>query len=627
MGVFLAIHSDTKDRINKYFRSDRLEKYDEALNIEFNHRDIAKSKNGLFAFIHYVRDDVLYSARSQTCCMTNREKLSITLLQGYLWEKSCDNSPIEARQLQKMLGNQTCEEIRDSCNGEYSVIHYDEEKNVLLVFNDRLSVEAVYYYQDKSQTIISNRLRLIREVLQSSNPDIETLNWITAVGIIIGEGTSEKSIIRLPQGASLSIIKGNMSIHENNVFMIDKDFSKALGLSSKSAFSVPFFSKKPKQTIDKALDDAIKECAVNIKTCFEKVPKTAIPLSGGKDSRAVLALANYYGIKSNLNIFTNGFDEHPDVIVAKQIADYYQLDLKVRTPRPPAEVDDKWVFNKMMGHVFQSDGMLGAWDAKGYTKPGGGMGLTGHVGEVYRSNYNKNKRADLSNIKTVSRLFHSINLFDRAELLKISARKLYEKKLQKRVEFYLDNGAALNDVPDLFYSMERVPNWVAVLRRNDGYSSRHINPLNTEAFVKLAYSLGADQRKIERIHFEIINRISPWLASQRFADDRWDEALNKYTNGTILATDMQKTPLNLPKFGSWQYKLRDSEGYQKMLLDVFLAYPQSPMWDYCDKSVVKEKFQKGLFATTFELVSAYGFINAFFYTHNIELPMKIETIP
>ncbi|MEE9328315.1 MAG: hypothetical protein V3U71_13600 [Cocleimonas sp.] len=547
-------------------------------------------------------------------------------MEGYLWKKQQDNALINAEHLSGILKSTNSESVRDKCNGEYSVIHYDENKDSLLVFNDRLAVEAIYYHCDKSQIIISNRIRLIREVLQRSDPDMETLNWIVAVGIIIGEGTSEKSVSRLPQAAFLTVKGGKMNIHENHVFMNDSKFNNELVKKPKPfSFLLPLIGKS-KQSVDSVINGAIEECAVNIKTCLDYVPLTRIPLSGGKDSRAVLALANYFGERKDLNMFTNGFDEHPDVIIAKQISEHYKLNLSRAIPKAPAEVDDQWVFDKMMGHAFQSDGMLGAWDAKGYTQAGGGMGLTGHVGEVYRSNYNKNNKIDLSNIEAASKMFHSINLFDRAGLLNDAARDHYERKMLDRVEFYLDNGGKLEDVPDLVYAMERVPNWVASLRRNDSYSTRQINPLNTEKLVKLAYHLGADQRRIERIHFEIINRISPWLAAQKFADDKWSEALNKYSNETSLATEFQSTPNNLPKFGSWQLKLNQSEVLQKMFLDVFSAYPHSPMWDYCDKKTILDKFSAGAFPGTFELLGAYGFISAFFYTHEVELPMKITRL-
>ncbi len=626
MGVFLGIYNIHKSEIEKCLKKDRLAVYSDSLNIDYDHYKVVKSKNGLFAFVHYVRNDVLYDTDSQSYCATNKEQLSITFLQGHLWKKKKDNRPIEAKYLHRMLKVDQCELIRDQCNGEYSVIHYNEEKDTLVVFNDRLGVEAIYYYHDKNQLIVSNRLRLIREVLQESNPDLETLNWIVAVGIIIGEGTAEKKVLRLPQAAYLTVEKGNIKTYKNDVFMIDKSFNQKLTKNLKyfSFFSSLFFDPERKTNI--MLDKGIKECAVNIKTCLEYVPETSIPLSGGKDSRAVLALAHYFGVRKSLNVFTNGFKEHADVIVAKQISDYFQLNITVNTPKASSEVEDEWVFNRMMGHAFQGDGMLGAWDAKGYVTPSGGMGLTGHVGEIYRSNYNKYEKIDCTNIESVSKMFQSINLFDCASLLRPSARHHYEAKLLERSHFYLDNGAILEDIPDLIYTMERVPNWVASLRRTDGYSTRLINPLNTERLIKLAYFMGAKQRRIERIHFEIINRIEPWLASHPLADDHWHQELETYANGTNLMNERIKTPLNLPKFGSWQYKIKDSKQLRNRFLDIFTSFPQSEMWDYCNKKTVEEKFKKADFNSVFELISVYGFINAFFYAHNIELPMKIQTI-
>jgi len=623
MGVFLAVHS-TKNNIENYLSSSRLEAYHDGLNIEYNNSEIIKSKNGQFAFIHYERSNALYDCSDQTYISTTNGQVSMTLLQGYLWKKRGSKEIIKANQLHMMLESSSSEDIRDQCNGEYSVIHYNELDNKLLVFNDRLSLEALYYYKDSKQVIISNRIRLIREALQNSTPDFETLNWITAIGFIVGEGTSEELVSRLPQGAYLTIKNNKTLLHENNIFMIDSDFNNELDKSLKSKFIPSFFFKKSKNDINTIFNDAIEECATNVDLCLKYAPDLSIPMSGGKDSRAVFSLLNYFGERENINLYTNGFDGHSDVIVAKKISDHFNCDLQINTPTSPTEVNDDWVFKRMMGHVFQADGMFGAWDAKGYTACRGGLSLTGFVGEVYRSPYNEDNTLDLSSIQTASKVFHSINLFDRAGLLTPSARIHYEQKLEERLSFYLDNGAQLTDAPDLFFTMERVPNWVAALKRTDGYSQCMVNPLNTETLAKLAYYLGSEQRRIERIHFEIINRSNPWLASHKFADDRWNEALNRYSRQAKLATDVVRTKNDLPRFGSWQYKLRDSEPFRHKLLDIFMSYPQSSIWDYCDKKVVEEKFKKGLFPSTFELVSAYGFINAFFYAHHVELPMKIQ---
>lgn len=621
MGVFLAVQS-SKKKISETLQSDRLKAYEDVLHIEFDNCNIIKSNNGLLAFIHYVRKDAFYhSSKEQTHIHTKGENIFITLLQGYLWKKKDGKDLIRADQLHGMLNNTTSEEIRNSCNGEYSVVHYNELQNKLTAFNDRLSLEKIYFYNDKTgTTIISNRIRLIKEVIQTSSPDIETLNWLSAIGIIIGNKTSEKSILSLPQGAFLTIQNGKLKIHENHVFMIDAKFNQKLVKTFKQRF--PLSLLKNKSSLDHFIDKAIDECVTNIKIPLDKLPNTPLPLSGGKDSRAVLALIYHYNKEMNPNMFSNGFEENADIVVARNISTHYGINLRVNIPKTFAERDKDWIINRMKGHVYQTDGMLGAWDAKGYTAPAGGLALTGHIGEVYRSSYNKSGKLNLSSVETMSKMLN----FNRGGLLRPEIVKHYESKFQERISFYLDNGAQPEDVPDLFYSIERIPNVIAELRRTDGYSKRLVNPLYTESLIKLAFYLGGKQRAADRIHFEIINRIDPWLASQPFADDHWDSKLKKYANGTKLPKNQIKTPKGLPRFGSWQHDIKKSEYFREHLLDIFTSFPQSEMWDYCDRRKVEDKFKNNSFRLQTEMISAYGFIDAFFYAHNIQSELKIKKL-
>lgn len=109
------------------------------------------------------------------------------------------------------------EAVRDSCSGEYSIVCFDGNK--IAAFNDRLSIEHIYYAEIDGVIFISNRIRLIQEATQSRQVNYEALNWLITCTNMIGEETSDKRIRRLPQGASIVARGGKLVLHENPLFM------------------------------------------------------------------------------------------------------------------------------------------------------------------------------------------------------------------------------------------------------------------------------------------------------------------------------------------------------------------------------------------------------------------------
>lgn len=603
MGVFISLLSN-KPLDLKFINEQRIKQLQASLNIEYQDKLTFLSEDRKTFLLNFSRDNHLYSTTDQISVVKANSISYITALQGYIWEKDqLENIPLNATDLSGKLKYESCEQVRNECNGEYSVIKLSSNGECL-VFNDRLSVEPIYYAEERGRIIISNRIRLIKDLLEKWDYDIETLNWLSVVGYIIGNGTSTKQIKRLEQGAYIEVQNGQLKIHENNLFMFNSQDIKEQVEKDEDAF----------------INESIEHCVKNISVILEKNPTAAVPLSGGKDSRAVLALILRAGQHKTINAYTNGVETHPDVIVAKEIAEHYGVQLVINEPKKPGETAVEDILLKLMGSVFQTDGMLGLWDARGYYSPRDQLVMPGFIGEVYRE---KHKKVDLSTVDRACRFFHHMNLFDPAKVMHNSVRIIYERLLRKKIEYYLAHGAKLTDIPEVIYTTEKVPSWIGVLRRNDGYSDTFVAPLNTENFVKLSFLQGYEQREMERIHFEIINRTDSWLTELPFANDKWDGRLEKYAYGRNLRAQPVPVPKNIPAFGSWQYEINQSSNLRLKIWEIVSSYKNSPIWNYFNRSSVERKilFQK---MSYLELIGIYGFLTNFFFIHGIEVPMKIQ---
>ena len=110
-----------------------------------------------------------------------------------------------------------------------------------------------------------------------------------------------------------------------------------------------------------------------------------LSLTGGKDSRLIAAALVKAGVPVVAR--THGFDDHPDVVVAAEIARRLGIEHVVRTPAAPGQRVD--VLGRIRATVLVADGMLSAFENVGRPDPAASPALTagGHGGELLRGGY------------------------------------------------------------------------------------------------------------------------------------------------------------------------------------------------------------------------------------------------
>jgi hypothetical protein len=111
----------------------------------------------------------------------------------------------------------------------------------------------------------------------------------------------------------------------------------------------------------------------------------ALSLTGGKDSRLVAAALVAAGVPVRAR--THGFPQHPDVVVAAEVARLLGIEHDVRTPATPqARID---VATRIRATVLVADGMLSAFENVGRPdhSPSSLVTAGGHGGELLRGGY------------------------------------------------------------------------------------------------------------------------------------------------------------------------------------------------------------------------------------------------
>jgi len=110
-----------------------------------------------------------------------------------------------------------------------------------------------------------------------------------------------------------------------------------------------------------------------------------VSLTGGKDSRLVIAAMIAAGVPVRAR--THGFPDHPDVVIAAEIARRLGVEHEVRMPAAPGEEID--VLGRIRATVLVADGMLSAFENVGRPDPQPSAAVTagGHGGELLRGGY------------------------------------------------------------------------------------------------------------------------------------------------------------------------------------------------------------------------------------------------
>jgi len=110
-----------------------------------------------------------------------------------------------------------------------------------------------------------------------------------------------------------------------------------------------------------------------------------LSLTGGKDSRLIAAALVTAGVPVVAR--THGFADHPDVVVAAEIAQRLRIEHLVRTPAAPGQEVD--VLARIRATVLVADGMLSAFENVGRPDPAASTVITagGHGGELLRGGY------------------------------------------------------------------------------------------------------------------------------------------------------------------------------------------------------------------------------------------------
>jgi Asparagine synthase len=242
-----------------------------------------------------------------------------------------------------------------------------------------------------------------------------------------------------------------------------------------------------------------------------------LSLTGGKDSRLIAAALVKAGVPVVAR--THGFADHPDVVVAAEIARRLGIEHVVRTPAAPGQRVD--VLGRIRATVLVADGMLSAFENVGRPDPAASPALTagGHGGELLRGGYAETAgragssaglRAVLSPARRAARSAELLRRLTTKHLglVRRGPAAAYAASLAPwTVSLARHPLQALDD----FYLVNRAGRWSAAARQAYLLRERLAQPLFDDRVVRAARTVALADRVSGALSAAVLAELSPDL--------------------------------------------------------------------------------------------------------------------
>jgi hypothetical protein len=243
-----------------------------------------------------------------------------------------------------------------------------------------------------------------------------------------------------------------------------------------------------------------------------------LSLTGGKDSRLVAAAL----VKAGVPVVgkTHGFADHPDVVVAAEVARRLGIEHVVRTPAAPGQRVD--VLGRIRATVLVADGMLSAFENVGRPDPAAARALTagGHGGELLRGGYAETAgrrgapgglRAVLSPVRRAARSAELLRRLTTKHLglIRLGPAAAYSASLAPWTPRLARRPLhALDD----FYLVNRAGRWSAAARQAYLLRERLVQPLFDDRVVLAARAVPLAGRVSGALSAAVLAELCPALA-------------------------------------------------------------------------------------------------------------------
>lgn len=369
--------------------------------------------------------------------------------------------------------------VDDRLAGHYAKLQLNPSGQGV-VRQDPYGLHPLYIGSVRGVTLVANRPQLVAVEIERltgkrATRDHRCAAWLAYCGYPIGDWTGYEDVRCVPFGATVRI---------------DPDHGVRFSFTD-----APW--QLPAMDIDDSCIDRIESGLIaNFRAAIKAMSEPPrLLLTGGRDSRLVLALAVRAGLLQDVEIVTHGKADLPDAIVAKELAT--SLGLK--------HTLSKWnngvvVRHQLCSHVGRVAGAVSPMDSNISLSKDGRMSMPGLLGETFRTHWpNSSDYQDLQSVVTA----YVSGLLGKAGILQ---RDAYTAALTDGIKCLLepaDQVAVPVDLLDAYSLRHKVRRWLGA--RPECLADEFL-PLYHPPATELGFQMDWRDRTAGRIHNTIIER-------------------------------------------------------------------------------------------------------------------------
>lgn len=439
--------------------------------------------------------------------------------------------------------------LNDFVDGEYCAVHFDSASHRLSGVSDFTGLRPLYYFKSARYFAISNRQMFLNPLLTDSE---KTSVDVTQIADLIGKGNkfSEHSILK-----GVRMLRPGFGI----------TFSPYSGVEIRRS-GQPIFTARGVPTKSDYVK-SVQDIVGNFDS-LDNIPgldgqPIRISLTGGEDSRLVLAAALNSRIANRIETFTYGYPDNPDIAAAELVAKKAGVPHFKNIQTPPKNLTERSIsdiWSDLRRHAFRFEGAPGAWDGAANSSSQVRLDLVGYFDGYFKRVRPASAAIDVSS-RSIAQTFMSEpqQPFDPLGILYPEATQRDREYCDAWLENILNEGAELNDVPELFYFDFRLPWWGGGMASNSG-SLYRTAPLASKISSRTGLKQSIVDRRERRFIFEAMLALRPDLLELPYLNKKWPDNFQALAPNVKLPGVELKIPALSHPSTPWQNTLAKKGG-------------------------------------------------------------------